>query len=350
MQYATNKTVRVDWLGRDDGRTLSTYDGGSTTSQLDDLDTLKILQYALEPRTERELISFLDDLAEDGPSAERRLERLLDDDLLLPSDHSLSEESAEWFEKHWRVALYYHFATRGVDPDAVRRPPEGLADDLLEPARSGVDGEVVSLPEPDPLPDRPVNEVMLGRRTHRSFRGNDLDATQLSTLLHHSFEKTRRLRSRVADPDEPSSHADLAAALPFDVYTVVMRNEDLDCGVYRYGVRDHELVRVRDLDSPEAVDDLMARTATDQDHLRGSAATMLFDARFDREQERYRHSRALRNVYVQTAVQGHRVILTAIAMGLRAFLTPALRDSLADDVVRADGFRASPTYLVSVGR
>lgn len=350
MQYATNETLRLDWRGHDDGATLSTYDGDPTPRRLDDLETLKTLEYALEPRTERELLEFLADLDGGESSAEHRLERLLDDDLLLPTDHPLSGESAQWFEKYWRVALYYHFGTRHVDPDSFRRPTDDLADDLLEPARSAIDGPVVSLPEPEPLPDRSVNGVMLDRRTHRSFRGNDLDAGQLSTLLHHSFEKTRQLRARLADADEPPTHAELAAATPFEVYPVVMRSEDVEHGIYRYDLREHELVRVRRLDSSEEIDALMARTATDQDHLRGSGVTVLFNARFDREQARYPHSRALRNVYVQTAVQGHRVILTAIAMGLRAFLTPAIRDGLADDLVDADGFSASPTYLVAVGR
>lgn len=351
MKYATNETVRLDWRGNDGNATISTYDDGSSTRTLDGFDTLAVLEFGLEPRTETALVEFMtDDLGMGTEEARARFDRLVDDGLLLPSDHPLPAESAAWFEKKWRAALYYHFGTRDVDAGAVRQPTDGLADDLLEPASEAVDGEVFALPEPGPALDGPVNEAMLRRRTHRSFRGESLDADRLSTLLHHGFEKVRLARERLADADEPPAHAEVAAAVPVEPYVLVMRSDDLDVGVYRYDVREHELVRVRPIDSPEAADDAVFRSATDQEHPHGAAATVLFSARFDREQARYRDSRALRNLYVQTAVQGHRVILTAMAMNLRAFLTPALRDSFVDDLVDADGFAESPTYLVSVGR
>lgn len=38
------------------------------------------------------------------------------------------------------------------------------------------------LPEPDPLPDRSLNDVMLDRRTCREFDGSTVEATALSSI------------------------------------------------------------------------------------------------------------------------------------------------------------------------
>lgn len=350
MQYVTNKSTKIDWRGSDEGLAVSTYHSGPSTRSLDDVSTVEILEYGLDPKSEGELLAFMtDELGMDESRARRQFQDLVDSGLLLPPDHPFLGESSEWFDKRWRQALYYHFGTQDVDPVETRRPIDGPPDGTLQRAREAVDGTVVELPEPGPLTDRPVNEVMLRRRTHRTFAGEPFDARTLSTLLHHSFEKARKGRNRLARQETPS-HAAVAKHLPFEVYLVVQRNDDLETGVYRYDVREHELVRVRTFESSGMADDRVVEVTVDQSYPAGAAATVLFTTPFSREFERYRHSRALRNAYVQAAVQSHRVILTAIAMDLRAFLTPAIRDTVADDLVGVDGFEEAVTYTTPVGR
>lgn len=350
MQYLTNKTTKIDWRGSDEELAVSTYHDGPSTQRLDDVSTLEILEFGLDPKSEAELLAFMtDELGLIEPQAERQFRSLVDSGLLVPSDHPFLEKSSEWFDKKWRQALYYHFGTQDVDPAENRRPTGTPPDRTLERARDVVEGTVVELPEPGSLTDKPVNEVMLRRRTHRTFAGEAFDARTLSTLLYHSFEKTRKGRNRVAR-EETASHASVATHLPFEVSLVVQRNDDLEPGVYRYDIREHELVRTRTFESPEAADDRVVEVTVDQSYPAGAAVTVLFTTPFSREFERYRHSRALRNAYVQAAVQSHRVILTAIAMDLRAFLTPAIRDTVADDLVGVDGFEEAVTYTTPVGR
>lgn len=350
MRYKSNKSAKIGWQGSDDELAVSTYHGDGSTHRLDDFRTLEILEYGLEPRTEEELLAFVtDEFDVDDADAERWLETLLDDELLLPSDHSFHEASAEWFDKRWRQALYYHSGTRNVDPDEVREPTGEVVDDAVRRIRDTVDGTVVELPDPGSIPDRPTNEVMLDRRTHRTFAGEPFSAQTLSTLLYYSFEKARKGRRKLARADDPD-HATVATHLPFEVYLVVQRNEDVETGVYRYDVREHELVRVRTFESPAEADDRIVEVTTDQSYPQGAGVTVVFTTPLRREMERYRHSRGLQNAYVQAAVQSHRVILTAVSMDLRAFLTPALRDTIADDLVGVDGFEEAVTYTTPVGK
>jgi SagB-type dehydrogenase family enzyme len=191
---------------------------------------------------------------------------------------------------------------------------------------------------------------MLGRRTHRTFAEEPLGAETLSTLLSHSFEKPRRVRRSLLDGEREPSHGTLSRHFSFEVYPVVMRGDGVEEGVYRYDITDHALDRVGDIDDPESADDRMVRTAYDQVHPAGAAVSFLFTSHMGREQARYRDSRAIRNAYMQVAGHSHRLILTAIAMELRAFLSPALRDDLADETVGVDGFSEAVTYMTTVGR
>jgi SagB-type dehydrogenase family enzyme len=317
-----------------------------------------LLEYALTPRTPDELTAYLDDHYDDV-DADGVLTDLLERGFLLTADADVFDDIEQWVEKGWRQALYFHLATRGVSfvddgTDAGVERKRDRVDEFLE--REGpptlfepVDGEeTVPLPEPSPLPDESLASVLLRRRTSRQFAAEPIDPEALSTILHHACAPVADVRRHVAEtaPDDPLTYM-LSSHTIHEVYPVVLRSasEALAEGVYHYDMRDHELELLEAGTFADTVREVAIGQGID-----GASVAFLVGACFDRYQWRYRHSRALRNLYVETASLAHRFLLSATAFDWGTFLTPALRDTLADDLTGNDGYREAISYLVAVGK
>lgn len=88
-----------------------------------------------------------------------------------------------------------------------------------------------------------------------------------------------------------------------------------------------------------------ARTIAIGQGIDGCSVVFLLTACFDRYMWRYRNSRALRNVYIEAGEFAQRLILSAVSVGFNTFLTPATRDSNADELLDLDGASESIIYL-----
>jgi nitroreductase len=79
--------------------------------------------------------------------------------------------------------------------------------------------------------------------------------------------------------------------------------------------------------------------------------SFLFTADFERYQWRYRHSRALRNILMDLASLAHRLILATTALEHDNFLSPAIADQEAEELLNIDHreFEEAALYVVSVG-
>lgn len=364
--YRTNRVVQFAWRSTDDqpgtGRFVGkTYTDSGRAFEVGDPEVVRVLEYALDPRSRDEIAGFVErEFDADPDEARDVVDSLVEQEFLLPADHPLFDRTEEWFEKNWRRALYYHLGSRNVsyaddDPDDRKRTREDvigsyLAEEDAPPVYPSFDDdELVSLPEPEPMPDRPLAETLLARRTTRGFAGESLSATRLSSLLYHVFDPVREVRDFVARhaDEEPVLHH-VSLQLPFEVYPLVMRVDGFDPGLYAYSIRDHALVPRASFDDAEEIEALLA-DLSHQPYSQGGAVTCLFSAHVHRERWRYRHDRALRNLYAKTTTHPHRLILVATAYGLGAFQTPALKDSEIDDLVGTDSFEEPISYLVTVG-
>lgn len=367
--YRTNRLLQVAWRGGVERSgtellTARTYVDSRRQFVIDHLETLQVMEFALSRRSEDELVSFIrEEFGASQREARDVLEDLVDGDFLLPADHDLFDRTEEWFEKNWRRALYFHLGTSQLDyaddksdPESQASAREELLDDYREaesppPLYTPVDeSAIVTLPEPDDLPDEPLAETLVRRETTRNFSEEPMDAQELSTLLFHAFDQVREVRDRIQEHVDEAPHFQLVSTpLPFEVYLIVMRNEDVDEGVYRYSIERHALSPIDPIADREAADDLVCDLCY-QPYPSGGAVTCLFTTRFDQEQWRYRHSKAFRGLHVKVPTHAHRLILVATAVGCGAFQTPALKDRKTDETVGVDSFRNPVSYLVTVGK
>lgn len=362
MSYKVNNVLQFRW--ESNGNFVGqSYAEAKQEFPVEDPSLLRVLESLSGPVSRDEAIDVIESTVDTTrDAAAETFERLVEREILLPEDHRNFTESDDWFDKSWRRALYYDLGTRNADaterdadPEAARREPLAeYADDPTAPDVFGSFDEKAlhELPAPEELPDRSLDDVLLSRKTSRSFKSNPLELQDLSTLLYHAFSPVRELRENLADYEDGDQldRTDCMMHLAYDVYVLVARCEDVQTGVYRYSLRDHALAPVQtDLADGAAADEAVTDTIIGQKWNHGSAFTTYFVGRFDRARWLYRHSRGLRTLFMDVPAAAQRLILTATTMNLNNFLTPALRNEFVDDLLDVDGYDAAAIYTVTVG-
>lgn len=281
------------------------------------------------------------------------LDSMLERGLIIPTDNELFDKANEWYDKEWHHALFYHASTRNVnhieksddDGDEVRATLTSFHNESDPPSlTSEITGSEVTLPEPDQLPDVPLNDVLMDRSTSRSFSGSISLAT-LSTLLHYTSNSAQAHREYIqTNSDEPLRRV-VSSYIAHEIYPVVLNGEDLNDGIYHYDAEDHNLISLRE----GGFNDEIVEIAIGQEWVGDAAVVFLFVTDFERYQWQYRHSDELRNLFVDVSALAHRLILTATALDKRNFLTPAMRDDRVEEFLELVPPQEGATYLVAVG-
>ncbi len=241
-----------------------------------------------------------------------------------------------WHARGWSHALTTYLWSRRAsfhdDGETYRdRQMEALATFLREdgpppsPRRAAM--RPMTLPEPAPLPETPVGEVLRRRVTSRTLHRRGFGDQRLSDLLGHGL--ARASRNRDPDPAEPQRFL-FSYGAAFDYYVAVYGVLGIESGIYLYDPSTHALDDLGtvhgEAETRAACKDLLIG----QHQVETAAATVFVVADFPRYQWRYRHERGLRNLYFDSARVSQALILVATAFGLQNWLTPAVRDSLGE--------------------
>ncbi|WP_276282633.1 nitroreductase family protein [Halorussus caseinilyticus] len=345
----TNRTLRTRFPGvlTDSERpVIDVYDGESvSTRELTTPVTLSLLSFATEPRTLAEIDEHLRERSSLDADRRTALTASLRDDGILVAPGATPESAVEWVRRGWYGALYYHLQTRDDGP------ADGSAFDYPPTAAESPPGPRVALPDPEPLPDVPFADVLLSRRTCRDFDGTAISRQSLSTLLFHTFEPIRRVRSGDVEAATTDERLAVAGLAPF---LVVNRGSDLDTGVYRYDPANHALFEVEgtaladDADGT-AADAAVQRLVTGQPYIDGASMTLVLTFRIAHLQQSGNLS-CLRNLFTTASASGHRLLLTAVGTGFEVFQTAAVSESVASELLGVDEFAHAPGYVLAVGQ
>lgn len=261
------------------------------------------------------------------------------------------EELALWQERGWGLSLPSYAWSRSVlyydsGPDEYARRSEALDSMLRErpcPMPPAPDPSAITLPDPDGCDVPSLGDVIAKRRSVGAFKPKNVDQEVLAKLLYHGTSKIRECR-RLSSSEDPQNLL-ISVGAAFDVYVLVYSVQGLAPGAYRYELEPGKL-------SPKRAGNLResARAAlAGQPDPTNAAATVLLVADFDRYQWRYRHERALRNLYLECGRLMQPLVLVATALGLQTGITPAIRDQLVGALLSLEpgNWQALHTLTVS---
>lgn len=191
---------------------------------------------------------------------------------------------------HWEFHdLLFHAQSRPGRRAGRIRPYRWRGVFLPLPVTRPAMGERLPLPDPGPLPDRSIGEVLASRRSRRSFADDPLPLDALSTFLAHAC----RIRNLREDPlggisFRPSPSAGALHGL--EIYLLAERCTGLARGLYHYDPLGHGLERLP-LPADEKTEKGLALLAEQTRRMAASsrtpAACFVLTCRFRRYQWKY---------------------------------------------------------------
>ena len=195
--------------------------------------------------------------------------------------------------------------------------------------------ETIGLPSPGGSASEPLEQLLMQRRSVRSFSPAALSLTQLGQLLWAAQGITHSEGLRTA----PSA----GALYPLELYAVVGAIDGLKPGIYHYQAGEHRLSKVADGDRREE----LARAAHGQSWIAGAPVVIAFSAIYERTTRKY-GERGVRYVHMEVGYAGENLHLQASALGLGTTVVGAYDD---DEVAAVLGVPADtrPLALMPVG-
>ena len=195
---------------------------------------------------------------------------------------------------------------------------------------------LVRLPEPAVAGNVPVENVLLKRRSVRSFSGQPLTLAEASQLLWAA--------QGVTDPAGKRTAPSAGALYPLEIYLIVGEVTGLDRGVYRYQPQKQALRRISDADRHTA----LATAALEQSWIGEAAAAIVMAAVYRRTTGKY-GQRGIRYVHMEAGHAAQSVALQALALNFGTVFVGAFDD---DEVKRVVGMPGDeqPLCILPIGR
>lgn len=195
--------------------------------------------------------------------------------------------------------------------------------------------EMIALPSPAGSATEPLNQLVMQRRSVRSFGAAPLSLAQLGQLLWAAQGITHQEGLRTV----PSA----GALYPLELYVVVGAVDGLKAGVYHYRPDGHQLSKIAEGDRRQP----LARAALGQSWIAEAAVVIAIAAIFERTTRKY-GERGVRYVHMEVGHAGQNLHLQASALGLGTTVVGAFDD---DEVAAVLGLpeRTQPLTLMPVG-
>jgi SagB-type dehydrogenase family enzyme len=292
--------------------------------------------------------------------AESIVDDMIKNHILISSDKKYKELDGvrHWINRGWLDALIFHLKTRDLpfadvgvtDPDSITAEhirtyidKEGLP----EFWKVYMDKEAFVLPNPNHSSiAKPLEEVLLKRRTHQPWKRGFVTKEELSNILHFANLETIKLRKAAEVNWEQNPSVLLNSAFSaLETYFFAFEVEGLEPGLYHYNLKEHKVHLLKaGLFRKE-----VSRMCIGQERPGTAACTFVISAIWDRYLFRYRHPRAYRTLLINISELAQKYLLLATSLDFSTFVTPAIRDEYADKLMNLNGYEEAPLYVVSIG-
>ncbi|WP_426516689.1 hypothetical protein ACPPVQ_18625 [Diaminobutyricibacter sp. McL0618] len=272
-------------------------------------------------------------------------------DLIPAGGHDLGSYAA-WDENGWGDALPFYLAT--LDRHCDDSTPEYRAVQLRV---------LDQYSRADPIPveeiptrlswrvlDRPISpvatqaEILRRRRTTLVPKRTELASNDLGGVLWEATRKVAAFRVPGIAADPRNAMTNFGPSL--DIYLVVYDVSGIAPGLYRYDMQAHALGLLREGDFRST----MRTVIVGQPATASAAVSVLYVSDVKRHQWRYRHARALRGLWIDTAKVVNELLWSLAARAIIPHMTPAIDDAVANDFLEVGGgMEHEVVYVLSFG-
>lgn len=216
---------------------------------------------------------------------------------------------------------------------------------ISNPATSHPGFPTLALPMDHTRPNRPLHEVLLGRRSARKFSGEPLSLLDLSAILYYGAGVTESVVDSYGITWGFRCAPSGGALYPIDIYCLVMNVDGAEEGLHAYDSKAHTLEL---LVSGKYIDRLSAATYL-AETMDTASVCILMVANFPRSKFKY-GERAYRFVLLEAGHVAQNMLLVATSIGLGSLPLGGYVDDQVNDMVGIDGCDRAVVYSVVVGR
>lgn len=211
--------------------------------------------------------------------------------------------------------------------------------------RTAPSNEILLLPRVRGRYDVSYIDVLQARRTHRHFEAAGVALDPFSDMLHYTFAPLRFADAGAMGVLQLRAAASGGARHETEAFVFVFDVEDVRPGLYWYdGIR-HGLVLVKSEISRDLVEDL----TYNQGFFRAAAFGVFTAAVSPRMSWKYPYPRAYKLLLQNVGHVAQVFSMNAVALGLGASMTGAIRDSQADQLLGLDVPTEFTTFAMACG-
>lgn len=204
-------------------------------------------------------------------------------------------------------------------------------------------GNIVYLPLPNRVTNMSIEEALLLRRSLRDYTSDPITIEHLSMIL---WAAQGISNTKWGFRTAPSA----GATYPLEIYVVVgdekvliKPGEYLRAGVYKYNVKTHSLLLIKEGDYRND----LAREALNQEWVAEAAVDIVICAVYERTTSRY-GERGIRYVHIEVGHVGQNIYLMSTALGLGTVAVGAFFDDGVARVINAQE-NERPLYIMPIG-
>lgn len=280
------------------------------------------------------------------------IDRMLENKILLETTDDYPIDQIEYWKEHkWLNALIYHLESQNIIcfDDGTQKNDDNkiyaanVSDDE-NVWKTYTDCQVKALP--------PINlsvfdtisleEVLLRRNSFSPFRKKIISMSDFSNILGAANRDLCQNRLKLEQSPKALYQSSFSA---LETYVFIFSIENIEPGIYHYQPRTHVLHLLRAGNFKNDVIDL----CIGQRRAASGGCLFLLTGNPMRYMMRYKHERAYRNLLINVAEFAHQYVFYSTALEYSTFITPAIKDEYASELLNLTGFEELPLYTVAIG-
>lgn len=193
----------------------------------------------------------------------------------------------------------------------------------------------ITLPNPTLKGQKSFKEVLLTRRSRRSYKEGAITLKELSQILWSAQGITSKDKRRTA----PSA----GALYPLEIYVVAGEVDNLESGIYHYDIKNHKLVKIIDKDRR---DKLNQAAWGNKRYIEKAPVSIIITAIYERTTKKY-GERGIRYVHIEAGAVCQNIYLQAESLNFSTVAVGAFSDPQVKKLLQT---QTEPLLIMPIGK
>jgi SagB-type dehydrogenase family enzyme len=221
--------------------------------------------------------------------------------------------------------------------DTFYQLSQNSASGIQKPGKSYPWAPLIPLPRNSGKNGLTLEETISRRRSATEFNGEHISIEQLSFILRFSAGITEEGRALRAHPSG-------GALYPLELYVAALAVDDLECGLYHYGVYEHALAKI----GSGKLREQLAEIFSAEHLIEASSVALIISGIFYRTAIKY-GERGYRLMLLEAGHLGQNILLSATSQGVAAVPLGGFLDDDVNSMLGLDGIEETVIYPILLG-